>query len=166
MINIDNSLYSSDWIKMTGWGFPGVNSLKDLLGTLGLSESDIDTQKKKINAFMKLPAAVPMPDSLRKEVYEFLGASLPNPQFAERILWCLDTVKKFFPNEWKNLKPVFDKILKNKIRFFEDLEFEDQMAILEIETREIPSKWHPKSYLEKQLMRASKSVKSKTDTIG
>jgi hypothetical protein len=161
-IKIDSSIGESDWAKKGTWDFPGINTLKDFVGETGVSEDQDNKIKKQLLGLLKLPSAYPMPDDLRKEIYLFIGESPVNPKFIDKISWCIDAVFDFFPEEVERITTLSEKIKKDGIRFYSDLDFEDQMFILDLETRDIPQEDYPLSQFKQDL---KKSAKIKTDTI-
>jgi hypothetical protein len=156
VINVDANIRSSDWIKSASWSFSEIQTLKDLISMVAGLDKEESIQKQKILDFMRLPASIPMPDPLRRQVYEFLGESLPNPMLYRRVVWCLKTSDRFFPEDLQKMISVYERIKTNKINFFDDLDFSDQAVILDLETRTIPDKMYPKSYLALELDRAAK----------
>lgn len=156
VINVDGNLRSSDWIKSASWSFSEIQTLKDLISMVAGLDKEESVQKQELKDFMRLPASIPMPDSLRREVYEFLGESMPNPMLFRRVVWCLKTSDRFFPEDLQKMISVYERITTNKINFFDDLDFSDQAVMLDLETREISEKMYPKSYLALELNRAAK----------
>jgi hypothetical protein len=62
-INLDDSDLNADWIKSRIWDLP--TSLTGLLDVVGVG---------KLDHFLTLPAAKPMPEELRTEVLKFMGS--------------------------------------------------------------------------------------------
>ena len=63
MINIDNNMENSDWIKVRAWDLP--TTLGGLLGIIGSSVEDIEH-------FLTTPAAKPMPEDLQVKITRYL----------------------------------------------------------------------------------------------
>jgi hypothetical protein len=63
MINIDNNMENSDWIKFRTWDLP--TTLGGLLNVIGFSVEDVEH-------FLTLPAAKPMPADLQVNLMEYL----------------------------------------------------------------------------------------------
>jgi hypothetical protein len=63
MINIDNNMENSDWVKSRSWDLP--TTLGGLLGIIGSSVEDIEH-------FLTTPAAKPMPEDLQVKVMNYL----------------------------------------------------------------------------------------------
>jgi hypothetical protein len=156
VLNVDRSIGSSDWIKSNSWSFTEIQTLEDLITKLGLLEKDETAQVDGINRFMKLPSSIPMPDSLRKEVYQFIGETLPNPKFLTMVAWCLEAVDRFFPEESQKIIAVYKKIKQSGASFLDDIDFEEQAILMDIQTRDIPDNRYPKSPLMVELDQAAK----------
>jgi hypothetical protein len=62
-INLDDSDLNADWIKSRTWDLP--TSLTGLLDAVGVD---------RLDHFLTLPAAKPMPEELRTEVLKFMGS--------------------------------------------------------------------------------------------
>jgi hypothetical protein len=62
-INLDDSDLNADWIKSRTWDLP--TSLVEFLNLVGVD---------KLDHFLTLPAAKPMPEELRTEVLKFMGS--------------------------------------------------------------------------------------------
>jgi hypothetical protein len=62
-INLDDSDLNADWIKSRTWDLPA--SLVEFLNLVGVD---------KLDHFLTLPAAKPMPEELRTEVLKFMGS--------------------------------------------------------------------------------------------
>jgi hypothetical protein len=62
-INLDDSDLNADWIKSRTWDLP--TSLVEFLNLVGVD---------KLDHFLTLPAAKPMPEELRAEVLKFMGS--------------------------------------------------------------------------------------------
>ena len=63
MINIDNNMENSDWIKSRTWDLP--TTLYALLAIIGSSVEDVEH-------FLTLPAAKAMPEGLQVKVMNYL----------------------------------------------------------------------------------------------
>lgn len=65
MVNNDN--LNEDWIKTLHWDGPA--TAKRLGYVLGLTDASTDAQRAEVfKRFLKLPAAVAIPDNLRQEI--------------------------------------------------------------------------------------------------
>jgi hypothetical protein len=62
-INLDDSDLNADWTKSRIWDLP--TSLTGLLDVVGVD---------RLDHFLTLPAAKPMPEELRTEVLKFMGS--------------------------------------------------------------------------------------------
>ena len=62
-INLDDSDLNADWIKSRTWDLP--TSLAGFLDAVGVD---------RLDHFLTLPAAKPMPEELRAEVIKFMGS--------------------------------------------------------------------------------------------
>lgn len=62
-INLDDSDLNADWIKSRTWDLP--TSLAGLLDAVGVD---------RLDHFLTLPAAKPMPEELKAEVVKFMGS--------------------------------------------------------------------------------------------
>ena len=155
-IEIDSSIEKSDWVKKQRWDFPGVETLEDFVGGVGLPEESDTELKNFLIKFLELPASYPMPDKLRKEIYVFIDQSPINPKFVDKISWCIDAVFEVFPEEAEKITELCEKIKKDKIRFYDDLAFEDQMFVLDLETREIEIENYPLSQFKQDLEKIRK----------
>jgi hypothetical protein len=63
MINIDNNMENSDWIKVRAWDLP--TTLGGLLSVIGSSAEDVEH-------FLTLPAAKAMPEDLQVKITRYL----------------------------------------------------------------------------------------------
>lgn len=63
MINIDNNMGNSDWIKSRSWDLP--TTLSGLLSVIGNSAEEVEH-------FLTTPAAKPMPSDLQVELIGYL----------------------------------------------------------------------------------------------
>lgn len=62
-INLDDSDLNADWIKSRTWDLP--TSLVGFLDAVGVD---------RLDHFLTLPAAKPMPEELKAEVLKFMGS--------------------------------------------------------------------------------------------
>lgn len=62
-INLDDSDLNADWIKSRTWDLP--TSLAGFLDAVGVD---------RLDHFLTLPAAKPMPEELKAEVLKFMGS--------------------------------------------------------------------------------------------
>lgn len=77
MTTIDDDLNNADWLSTLRWDFYYgghlVTTLEEFLIVRGSNDWPLELQKADIRDFLKLPAAKPMPRSLRAEIRVWLG---------------------------------------------------------------------------------------------
>ena len=66
-----NDGWNEDWIRTLSWDL-GIETLPELLRLLGAEGSDLAGQKAAVEQFTQLPAWTPAPESLKRDVAEFL----------------------------------------------------------------------------------------------
>lgn len=71
MINIDNNMENSDWIKSRTWDLP--TTLYGLLGIIG-------SNPEQIEHFLTTPAAKAMPEGLQVKVMNYLENTKPKKE--------------------------------------------------------------------------------------
>ena len=81
MLYLDRDLVQADWLRSMTWDawvlikdeMVLVDSLKLLLKFLRVDGKEVGYQKAEVRHFVRLPAYLPAPEDLKKEVEEFLG---------------------------------------------------------------------------------------------
>ena len=72
---MDQDLLNDDWLRSRTWDILPAD-LKTLLGALGVRDAGKPAQAGALRRFLKLPAAIPAPDSIKAEAETLLGVKV------------------------------------------------------------------------------------------
>lgn len=75
MTAIDQDLLNDDWLRSRTWDILPAD-LKTLLRVLDVQDAQRGAQAGALREFLKLPAAIPAPDSIKQEAEALLGVKV------------------------------------------------------------------------------------------